>query len=104
MYVKFAPTAVQTYSGNIPVSGGGAPTVFVSATGTGVDSSKVTTGIAGSISTNQATLSASVAIGCDSLTSYGFEYSTSANFVLGTGTRVNATSMQRFVTNKSKRS
>jgi len=36
VYVKFTPTVVQSYNGNIPVSGGGAVSITVAATGEGV--------------------------------------------------------------------
>ena len=35
VFVKFNPTAAQSYNGNIPVSGGGATAINVAATGTG---------------------------------------------------------------------
>jgi hypothetical protein len=35
VYVNFTPTAAQSYSGSIPVAGGGATAIFVAATGTG---------------------------------------------------------------------
>src|SRR5690606_6925654 len=37
IYVQFAPTAVQSYSGNIPVSGGGAAAINVVASGSGIN-------------------------------------------------------------------
>ena len=36
IYVKFNPTAVQSYNGNIPVGGGGASSINVSAVGSGI--------------------------------------------------------------------
>ncbi|MBU3713795.1 MAG: hypothetical protein FGM46_02470 [Ferruginibacter sp.] len=35
IFVKFSPTAIQSYNGNIPVSGGGANSINVAATGSG---------------------------------------------------------------------
>ncbi len=35
VFVKFNPTAIQSYNGNIPVSGGGAASINVAATGSG---------------------------------------------------------------------
>jgi len=43
IYVKFNPTAVQSYNGNIAVGGGGASSVNCSAVGAGVNSSSITT-------------------------------------------------------------
>ncbi len=90
IFVKFTPSLVQTYAGNIPVSGGGAPAITVAASGVGVDATTVTTGAAGFIITNAATLSAQISYACDTVSAYGFEYSTTNNFTFGTGTRVNA--------------
>ncbi|MEI7725587.1 MAG: hypothetical protein WCK09_10815, partial [Bacteroidota bacterium] len=36
IYVKFSPTAVQSYNGNIPVGGGGATSINVAAAGSGI--------------------------------------------------------------------
>ena len=36
IYVKFSPTAAQSYNGNIPVTGGGASTINVAVVGTGL--------------------------------------------------------------------
>lgn len=35
VYVKFSPNAAQTYNGNIPLTGGGAPSINVATSGTG---------------------------------------------------------------------
>ncbi len=42
VYVTFTPTAAQSYDGSIPVSGGGAPSTTVAASGTGLASTTPT--------------------------------------------------------------
>ncbi len=91
VYVKFNPTAVQAYNGNIPVSGGGfATTVNVAASGTGVNTTAtLTTGIATNVTTQSALVSGQVITeGCSAVTSYGIEWSTINGFANGTGTPV----------------
>lgn len=91
VYVKFNPTAVQTYNGNIPVSGGGfGTTVNVAASGTGVNTTAtLTTGTATNITTQSALVSGQVITeGCSAVTSYGIEWSTINGFVNGSGTQV----------------
>lgn len=44
IYVKLSPTAVQSYSGNISISGGGATPIDVAASGTGIDGTPTITG------------------------------------------------------------
>ena len=86
IFVQFIPTAVQSYSGNIPVSGGGASTISVAASGAGVNTlATVTTGAASAITFTTATLAGSItASGCSPVSSYGIEYSTTNGFTLGT--------------------
>lgn len=91
--VKFLPTAVQSYNGNIPVSGGGASTVNVAASGYGVDAAVVYTNNATGVTPTTATLPGTVYQGCDPIISYGFEYSTTAAFTPGTGTQVPASNL-----------
>jgi hypothetical protein len=91
--VQFTPTVVQSYSGNIPVSGGGASAINVAASGFGVDETLVTTGSASSITTSSATISSTLFTGCDALVSYGIEYSTNPTFTPGTGTSVASTNL-----------
>jgi len=93
IYVQFAPTVVQSYSGNIPVSGGGASAINVAASGFGVDETLVTTGSANSITTSSATINATLFTGCDALVSYGIEYSTDPAFTPGTGTSLVSTNL-----------
>lgn len=90
VFVRFVPTAAQSYSGNIPVNGGGATTTGVAASGTGVNTpASIITGTASGITTTQATLSATYSnTGCSPVTGYGIEYSSINGFTEGTGTRV----------------
>ncbi len=95
VYVKFTPTAVQAYNGNIPVSGGGAAAITVAASGSGVNTTAtVTTGTVGLLNTFSATLAGGIATtGCSNVTSYGIEYSGINNFVNGSGTKVNGSNL-----------
>ena len=91
VFVKFSPTAVQSYNGNIVVGGGGASNINVAATGAGVNTiPSVTTGAASAITTTTATLAGSItSFGCTSITGYGVKYSTTAGFdPVTTGTAV----------------
>ncbi|MFZ9878165.1 MAG: hypothetical protein ACO3EG_06370, partial [Chitinophagaceae bacterium] len=94
VYVRFVPTAVQTYTGLVPVSGGGATATSVAASGTGVNTPpSVTTGTATAITTSTVTLGGSFGTGgCTTPTGYGIEYSSISGFANGTGTRVAAAS------------
>jgi uncharacterized protein YjbI with pentapeptide repeats len=90
VFVKFTPTAAISYSGNIPVNGGGISTqVNVAASGVGVNGApSVTTGTSSAITTVSATLAGSIpSIGCSAITAYGIEYSLTAGFANGTGTQ-----------------
>jgi hypothetical protein len=95
IYVQFTPTAVQSYNGNINVSGGGATAISVAATGSGVFTAPtVTTGTSSSIAPTSATVSGSInAAGCSTVTAYGIEYSTSSGFPSGTGTQIAASNL-----------
>ncbi len=95
IFVRFSPTAVQSYNGNIVVDGGGASSINVAATGSGVNSAPtVTTGAATAITTNSATLAGSIpSNGCSAVTAYGVEYSTTPGFPNGTGTAVPSTNL-----------
>ena len=90
VFVRFNPIAVQSYNGNIPVSGGGATSINVTATGAGVNSTPtVVTGAASSITQTTATAAGTISgAGCSAVTAYGIEYSTTNNFTPGTGTQV----------------
>ncbi len=95
VFVQFTPTAVQSYNGNIPVSGGGASAIQVAASGAGVNIlATVSTGAASGITTTAATLAGSIsANGCSNVTAYGIEYSTTAGFTNGSGTQVASTNL-----------
>jgi len=95
VFVKFTPTAVQSYNGNIPVAGGGATTVNVAATGSGINTmASVTSGAASAITQISATVAGTIpSIGCSAVTAYGIEYSTTAGFANGTGTAVASTNL-----------
>lgn len=90
IFVKFSPTAVQSYNGNIPVAGGGANTIPVPASGAGVNlPPTLSTGAASQITTLTATLEGTMlTTGCSNVTAYGIEYSGIAGFAEGTGTKV----------------
>lgn len=95
VFVRFTPTAVQSYSGNIPVAGGGASSINVAASGAGINTpASVTTGAASAVTTNSATLAGSItANGCSAVSAYGVEYSLTNGFPNGTGTAVASTNL-----------
>ncbi len=90
VFVKFTPNAVQSYNGNIPVSGGGAPVITVAASGSGVNTlATVITGAATGLTTQSAVLAGSISDnGCSNVTTYGIEYSGVNGFTNGTGIQV----------------
>lgn len=91
IYVKFTPTNVQSYNGTIDVMGGGATTLNVSVVGAGINTSVTsTTDISFGVNASTVTLTGSLVEGCSAIIGYGFEYSTTNNFVNGTG--INASS------------
>lgn len=96
VYVKFTPTTLQSYSGSIPVSGGGlAGNVSVAASGTGINTAPSVAGSSVSnLTANSATVSGTVSnTGCSSLTAYGVEWSTTNGFANGSGTAVPASNL-----------
>ena len=95
IFVRFTPTLVQSYNGNIPVGGGGATSINVAAIGSGVNTiPSVTTGAASAITQTTATLAGSItANGCSAVTTYGVEYSLVNGFPNGTGTAVASTNL-----------
>jgi hypothetical protein len=95
IFVKFTPTAVQSYNGNIAVGGGGAPSINVAASGAGVNSAPgVTTGAASSVTQTSAIAAGTISsTGCSGITAYGIEYSTTNGFANGTGTQVASTNL-----------
>ncbi len=92
VFVKFSPAAAQSYSGGIPVSGGGANTINVAVSASGANSTaSLMTGAAADITANTAVLAGAVSnAGCSNVTGYGIEYSGINNFANGQGTRVAA--------------
>jgi hypothetical protein len=95
VFVKFSPLAVQSYGGNIPVTGGGAGAIAVPASGAGVNATPtVNTGSAADVTANNVSLSGSVTgNGCSNVSGYGFEYSGISGFANGQGTRVSSGNM-----------
>ena len=87
IYVRFTPTEVKSYNGNISISGGGATSITIPVTGAGVNiPPSVSTGSSGDITTSTATLAGTITdVGCSSITTYGIEYSTTNNFTNGSG-------------------
>ncbi|MBK9939706.1 MAG: hypothetical protein IPP02_15240 [Chitinophagaceae bacterium] len=96
IFVKFTPTLIQSYNGNIPVTGGGTiGTLNVAVVGSGVNTlATVTTGAASNVNNHSATLAGSIAAnGCSNVTAYGIEYSGINGFANGTGTQVASTNL-----------
>ena len=85
IFVKLTPTAAQSYNGNIVIAGGGATTINVLASGTGINTpSTVTSGASSAITQNSATIAGSSVAGCSAASAYGIEYSTTNGFSSGT--------------------
>ncbi len=82
-------SAVQSYNGNIPVSGGGAATINVAVSGSGVNTvATPVTGNANVLSANAVILDGSISsIGCSPVTGYGIEYSGISGLANGLGTK-----------------
>jgi phosphodiesterase/alkaline phosphatase D-like protein len=96
VFVKFDPTAVQAYNGNIIITGQGgyaAATLTIPVTGAGIYTpATATAGMATAVTMVSATLAGqSVAGNCATTTAYGIEYSTNPNFANGTGTQLPGT-------------
>jgi hypothetical protein len=91
IYVQFSPTAPVAYSGNIAVGGGGASSQNVAVSGSGIaaGAATVNTPTSADITTTSAILGATIAAtNCSDVTTRGIEWSTTNNFVNGTGTQV----------------
>lgn len=93
VFVQFTPTSATSFNGNIPVSGGGlSSAISVAAVGTGVNTAATaTTGASSSITPTTATIAGSFIANCQTITSYGIEYSTTNGFANGSGTQVTST-------------
>ena len=86
VYVSFISTNVQSYNGMIEISGGGATAINVEVVGSGINTPVIsTTDVSFGASASSATLTGSLIEGCSSISSYGFEYSTTENFANGSG-------------------
>lgn len=85
IYVKILPSVVGDYSGNIPVSGGGADSINVAASGSGVDTpATIVINSADAVSASTATVEAEItAIGCSDIFEIGVVYATTANPAIG---------------------
>jgi hypothetical protein len=77
VWVKFTPALVQSYNGNISISGGGLPSAFlVAVTGAGVNTPAiVTTGSSTAITSLGATVTGTALQSCSAITSSGIQYS-----------------------------
>ncbi|WP_432671675.1 lamin tail domain-containing protein [Flavobacterium sp. SM2513] len=94
VYVKFTPTAAQSYDGMISITGGGASALDVSVVASGINTpASATTDLPFGITSSAATVTGSLTEGCSVVTDYGFEYSTTENFVEGTGTSASASNL-----------
>ncbi len=95
IFVKFTPTLVQSYNGNIPVGGGGASSINVAATGSGVNTlPAVSSGVASGITSTGGTVAGTISVtGCTAITAYGIEYSTTNGFANGAGTAVSSSNL-----------
>ncbi|GAB2835347.1 T9SS type A sorting domain-containing protein [Ferruginibacter profundus] len=91
IYVKFNPSAVQSYNGTINLTGGGLLTSYpVTATGAGVNTlPTVTTGGSSAVTATSGTVAGTINDpGCGTIIAYGIEYSTSSGFPEGTGIQI----------------
>ena len=96
IYVKFTPTSIGSFDGNIVVGSTGASNVNVAASGNGSNTviPTVTSPTSSHITTSSATLGGTVTIeGCmpNSITERGIYYSTTNGFPDGSGTKVSET-------------
>jgi hypothetical protein len=93
IYVKFSPSAVQSYNGNIVIGGGGATSKNCAATGSGVNSPPtISTPASSNITASSADLGGNItATGCSNVTKRGIFWSTTSGFADGAGTEVSET-------------
>lgn len=94
VYVKFAPSAVQSYNGAIAVSGQGSNasaqfSTTVSGAGINTAATVATVNGATSISQSGGTISGTTVMGCTAISAYNFEYST-VSIAPGSGTTIAA--------------
>ena len=91
IFVQFSPTAATTYNGNIAVGGGGASSLNVAVSGSGIAAGIATlnTPTSADITATSATLGANIAsTNCSDVTVRGIEWSTTTGFANGAGTQV----------------
>ncbi|MXN93176.1 hypothetical protein GR160_18260, partial [Flavobacterium sp. Sd200] len=97
VYVKFSPTAAQSYNGDIVITAQApytAAQLTIAATATGISTPAVATaGTAGNITNTTATVAGQYVANCSVVTEYGIAYSTTNNFANGTGTILPATAV-----------
>jgi len=95
IYVKFTPTAVQSYNGNIVISGAGVSSFNVAASGSGINTIPLVSSTGSyAVTATTATVTATITNeGCAPILSYGFEYSTNSGFTNGSGTQVNSSNL-----------
>ncbi|MGL2964934.1 beta strand repeat-containing protein, partial [Flavobacterium sp. RSB2_4_14] len=95
IYVQFLPTLVQSYDGNILISGGGATSINVAASGSGINTApSVVTGNSSAVTQVGATVAGTISVfGCSNLSAYGIEFSTTNGFADGTGTQLATTNL-----------
>ena len=93
IYVKFSPTASGAASGNVVISGAGlSADVNVATTGAGINTAATaTTGASSNVLGTTATAAGSYVANCQTITSYGIEYSLTNGFANGAGTQVAST-------------
>jgi len=85
VYVKFEPATVTDFSGNIAVAGGGADSIDVAASGSGVNTvATIAVNAAEGISASTADIEVEVtSTGCSNLVEMGILYATTPNPVMG---------------------
>ncbi|PKP22146.1 MAG: hypothetical protein CVU05_05110 [Bacteroidetes bacterium HGW-Bacteroidetes-21] len=90
IYVRFIPTLVQAYSGNIAHTSTGATQKDVAVSGSGICTSPtISTPTSTSITATTATLGGNItALGCTNVTERGIYWSTTNGFADGAGTKV----------------
>lgn len=93
IYVRFKPTAVQAYTGNITHVSSGATSQNVGLSGSGVNSTPtITTPTSASVLATTAVLGGNItATGCSNISERGIYWSVTSGFADGTGTKVSVT-------------
>lgn len=95
VYVKFTPTALGSFNGNIPVTGGGVASFSVPVTGAANNASAAPlTGDATQVTVHGAVAPGTIpASSCSPAISYGIEFSGINGFADGTGTKIESTNL-----------